>query len=291
MLAMVAAAMSTGPKTLPSGRWGWRGSWSGVVRSPGVGARASPVSAPVRRGRRTADIDPPMTFDTTGAYATTVSIAVDGSSGKGRSGSPRCRLRALRHAEVRAFDVVDRLMPGEMLAKARAQPPTQRFGRGLDGRLEAVEAVPQASRLERVQAKRAERLTAASQVAHDVVVQAPVGGAKPRQVAEVECAAGIALAKLDGVLDDAHDVAQVVVVQGRPLQLDEQDVARRDGVGLELQASPQIDAVVQLEGVDVEIDAIVVVRPLGATAVTALPKELSLAARRGHRHLTVLLPA
>ena len=200
-------------------------------------------------------------------------------------------LEPLRRREVDALGVVDRFMPGEALAQRRAQTPAQRLGGRLDGRLKATQAAFETSRLEVAQGQHAERLPAARQVAHDVVMQAPVGAAQPCEVVQVEDPRSVALAQRDGVLDDRHDVAQVVGIRRRPLQLDEQDVARRHRVGLDLQARPQVDAVVELEGVEVEVDAIVGVGAPPAGLVTARPKELALAASRSHRHLAVLLPA
>ena len=101
----------------------------------------------------------------------------------------------------------------------------------------------------------------------------------------------VVLAEPGGVLDHGDDVAQVVVVDLGALQLDEQHVARGHGVGLELQPAPQIDAVVEPEGVEVEVDAVVVVGAAATGRVAAVAKELALAAHRGHRHLAVLGPA
>ena len=66
------------------------------------------------------------------------------------------------------------------------------------------------------------------------MVEAPVAGAQPCHVAEIDDTGSLAVGELGGVLHHGQDVAQVILVHRRALQFDEQDVARGDGVGLEL---------------------------------------------------------
>ena len=104
--------------------------------------------------------------------------------------------------------------------------------------------------------------------------------------------AGLVAAGEAQVLEQGDDVAQVVVGGRRALELDEHDVGGRHGVGVAGQAVLQGDLVVEPEGVEVDVDAVVVVgSPAVARHVHALAEELHHLAGGREAHVAVFLIA
>ena len=132
-------------------------------------------------------------------------------------------------------------------------------------------------------------LVHARQIRCDVVEESPVLSAEPADVAAVDSARLIVLTHRC-ITEQGDHIAHVLLLKPEDLQLGKEEVAERDGVGLDREAPGESDVVVHAESVEEDVDMVLGMHGASPSPrhVRAASDELHFLTGRRRPHLVVL---